>query len=118
MCRPVMAKKLAPKSGGAIGQSSAHSFANVEPGRTPKGGRPSLMRWFHSIECRTMKTRPPSIVAPIQRRAAFRRLAAEARTAITIVKDDASRKSVITVEKMMEGLNGKGVGHWSLAARA
>src|ERR1043166_3082444 len=111
MCRPVMAKKLAPKSGGACGQRSAHSFANVEPGRTPNGRKPSVMRWFHSIEWSTMKTRPPSIVAPIQRRAAFRRLAAEARTAITIVKDEASRKSVITVEKMIEGLKGNGVGH-------
>src|SRR5205085_8380868 len=115
MCSPVMAKKLAPKSGGAIGQCLAHSSANVEPAFTPKGRRPSPIRWLHSMECRTMKTRPPSIVAPIQRRAACKRFAAEALTAITIVKEDAKRKSVITVEKMMLGLKGNGVGHWSLA---
>ena len=47
-----------------------------------------------------------------------RNLRRDPRTAITIVKDDAKRKSVITVEKMMLGLKGNGVGHWSLAARA
>ena len=46
---------------------------------------------------------PPNIVAKIQRRAARRRLCADALTAMTIVKLDASRKSVIVVEKMIEG---------------
>jgi hypothetical protein len=55
------------------------------------------MRW------RTRNIRPPNIVAPIQRRAACSWLCADALTAITIVKLDASRKSVIVVEKMMEG---------------
>ena len=61
------------------------------------------MRFIHSMRWRMRKARPPTIVAPIQRRAAFRRLCAEARTAITIVKLDAKRKSVITVENTMLG---------------
>src|SRR5215211_5149072 len=112
MWRPVMAKKLAPKSGGASGQRRAHSPASR------KGRRPSWMRCSHSMRWRTRKARPPNIVAMIQRRATFRRLWADALTAITLVKLDASRKSVIVVEKMMEGKKGKGVGQASLETRA
>jgi hypothetical protein len=97
MWSPVMAKKLAPKSGGASGQRCAHSPASR------KGRRPSWMRCSHSIKWRTRKQSPPNIVAMIQRRAARSRLCAEALTAITIVKLDARRKSVIVVEKMIEG---------------
>src|ERR671927_1744615 len=97
MCRPVMAKKLAPKSGGEAGQRCAHS-----PARR-KGRSPSSIRCFHSIKWRTRKAVPPTIVAKIQRRADFNWFAAEALTAITIVNDDARRQSVIVVEKMMDG---------------
>src|SRR5687768_728829 len=112
MWRPVIAKKLAPKSGGAEGHFSAISCARR------KGRRPSSMRCFHSKRWRMRKARPPTIVAPIQRRADFKWLCAEARTAITIVKLDARRQSVIVVEKRIEGENGNGVGHDSLDARA
>src|ERR1044071_814681 len=97
MWRPVMAKKLAPKSGGDAGQRCAHSPASRN------GGRPASIRCFHSIKCSTRKAVPPSIVAPIQRRADFKWFAAEAFTAMTIVKLDASRQTVIVVEKIIDG---------------
>jgi hypothetical protein len=53
--------------------------------------------------CSARKVRPPSIVAPIQRRAFRRSRRADAATAMTIVKLEANRQSVITVEKMMLG---------------
>src|SRR3954466_8380279 len=112
MCRPVIAKKLAPKSGGDLGHRSAHSPARRN------GRSPSSIRCFHSIKCSTRKAVPPTIVAKIQRRADFSWFAAEAFTAITIVKLEARRHRVIVVEKMMDGKIGNGVGHWSLAARA
>src|ERR1044072_1240600 len=112
MCRPVIAQKRARKGGGEAGQRCAHS-----PARR-KGRRPSSIRCFHSIKCSTRKAVPPTIVAKIQRRADLSSFAAEALTAITSVKLDASRQSVIVVEKMIDGKMGKGVGHWSLAARA
>src|SRR5215471_17685822 len=109
MCSPVMPKKADPNSGDAPGHLLAQSAGSCD------GLSPSPIRWFHSNKCSTMNAAPPSMVARIHLRAAERSRLVEAETAITIVKLLDSRHSVITVENVMLGWNGNGVGQFTLA---
>jgi hypothetical protein len=65
-----------------------------------------------------MKAAPKNIVAKIHLRAILFRPCLAADTAKTIVKLLDSKTSVITVEKIMLGVNGNGVGHSTLEKRA
>jgi hypothetical protein len=65
-----------------------------------------------------MKAAPKNMVAKIHLRAILFLPCLAADTAKTIVKLLDSRTSVITVEKTILGLNGNGVGHWTLLKRA
>jgi hypothetical protein len=65
-----------------------------------------------------MKVAPKNMVAKIHLRALLFLPRLAAATANTIVKLLDRRTSVITVEKMMLGLNGNGVGQATLETRA
>src|SRR5262249_2988330 len=97
MCMPVMPKKVAPKSGVEPGQRSTHAAGSWN------GFNPSVIRWFHSIMCSTIKVAPSRAVAIIHMRTFDLSRRAEAETAITIVKLEESSTSVITDEKTMLG---------------
>src|SRR5687768_4390082 len=97
MCMPVMPKNVAPKRGVAPGHFSAHSCGRAN------GVRPSSIRCFHSIACRTINVAPRMAVAMIHLRAADNCRLAEADTANTIVKLDESSTSVMIDEKTMLG---------------
>jgi hypothetical protein len=102
MCRPVIAKKVAPKSGvGGIPSTVVNAFTQCS-GRK-NGCRPSWIKCLHSIKCRTINATPKNIVAKIHFRAAFLSPRLEADTPNTIVKLDESRQNVITDEKTILG---------------
>jgi hypothetical protein len=102
MCKPVIVKKVAPKSGeGGTPSVVVNTFTQCS-GR--KNGRiPSCIRWFHSIKCSTMNETPKKIVASIHFRAFALSPLLDADTPKTIVKLDDSRQKVITDEKTMLG---------------
>src|SRR5258708_2329167 len=102
MCKPVIAKKVAPNNGvGGVPSVVVNTLAQCS-GR--KNGRsPSLIKWFHSIMCSTTKDRPSRIVATIHFRAAALSPRADAETPKTIVKLDDNKQNVITEEKTMLG---------------
>src|SRR5215210_3961604 len=109
MCNPVIAKNVAPNRGDGKVPSGAVNFVTHSAG-SEKGRRPSSIRCFHSIKCKTRNATPKRIVSSSHFLTAFRSLRAEAETPITIVRLDDSRQSVMIIEKMMLGLKGKGVG--------
>src|SRR5712691_6795377 len=104
-----MVKNVAPNKGVGSAPLGALNVSIQCAGRL-NGRRPSLIKWFHSMRCSTIKARPKKIVARIHLRAAAFSPRLEAETPNTIVKLDESRQNVITDEKMMLGLKGKGVG--------
>src|SRR6266545_4632810 len=93
MCKPVMVKKVAPNKGEGNLPSEVVKVETQWAGKL-NGRRPSLIKWFHSIRCRTTKATPK-----------------------TIVRLDESKQKVMTDEKMMLGRNGKGVGQTFEARR-
>src|ERR1700694_5788809 len=110
MCSPVMAKNVAPKSGdggvpSVVVKASTH-FCGRKNGR-----RPSPIKCFHSNKCSTTKVSPSRIAARIYLRGAALSPRVDAETPKTIVKLEDNRQKVITEEKMILGLKGKGVGH-------
>src|SRR5258705_13226994 len=116
MCRPVIAKKVAPKSGDGGVPSVVVKTLTQCSGRK-KGCKPSWIRWRHSNKCSTTKVNPRRIVAIIHFRAPALSARREAETPKTIVKLEDNRQNVITEEKMMLGLKGKGVGQTFEARR-
>src|SRR5207248_11253731 len=104
MCKPVMPKNVAPNNGDAFGHSFNHSFGTVN------GRSPSSIRCFHSNRCSTMNVTPKRMVNRIHFLTAFLFPRADAETPIIIVKLEVRRHRVMTVVKMMLGLNGYGVG--------
>src|SRR6266853_2909448 len=116
MCRPVIAKNVAPKSGDGGVPSVVVKTLTQCSGRK-KGRRPSPIKCFHSNKCSTTKVNPSRIVATIHFRAPALSPRLEAETPKTIVKLDDNRQKVITEEKMILGLKGKGVGHTFEARR-
>src|SRR5580692_7003712 len=85
MCMPVMPKNTAPKSG--------------EPSGLLVMVKCSLKIMFiHSVKCRPVKIKPPSMVATIHMTVFLRSLRCAAITAITIVSELASSTIVIVVE--------------------
>src|ERR1051325_10435253 len=107
-----MPKKAEPNRGEASGHRFSHSSGSEN------GASPSLIRRFHSMRWSTMKVAPKNMVARIHLRAFFFLPSFAADTAKTIVRLLDRRTSVITVEKIMLGLNGNGVGHCTLLKRA
>src|SRR5437762_3142180 len=102
MCRPVIAKKVAPNNGDGGTPSVVVNTCTQCSGR--KNGRsPSLIRWFHSIRCSTINATPKKIVARIHLRAPALSPLLEAETPNTMVKLDDNRQNVITDEKTMLG---------------
>src|SRR6476469_1987597 len=102
MCRPVMVKNVAPKSGDGNRPSEVVKVVTQFSGKT-KGRRPSPIRWFHSIRWRTTNDAPKKIVAQIHLRALSLSPRLEADTPKTIVRLDESRQKVMTDEKTMLG---------------
>src|SRR5215510_6545308 len=102
MCRPVMVKKVAPKSG-VGGTPSAVVNALTQCSGRKNGRTPSPIRWFHSIKCSTTKAKPKKIVARIHFLAPALSPRLDADTPNTIVKLEESRQKVITDEKTMLG---------------
>src|SRR6266550_7178881 len=109
MCSPVMVKNVAPNAGVGNRPSEAVKVDTQWAGKL-NGRRPSLIRWFHSMRCRTMKAAPKNIVARIHLRAAVLSPRLDAETPKTIVRLDESKQKVMTDEKTMLGRNGNGVG--------
>src|SRR6266540_1730801 len=109
MCKPVMVKKVAPNKGVGNLPSEVVNVATQWAGKL-NGRRPSLIKWFHSMRCRTTKAAPKTIVARIHLRAAALSPRLDADTPKTIVRLDESKQKVMTDEKMILGRNGKGVG--------
>src|SRR6185503_10302412 len=107
-----MPKNVEPNSGEAPGHFSAHSCGSSN------GWSPSPIRCCHSIKWSTINVSPSTIVASSHFRAepSLPRLAAE--TANTIVNELDSSTNVIMLENTMLGLNGNGVGQFTLEARA
>src|SRR6267142_5155129 len=104
MCSPVSAKNVPPNNG------TPHSL--------PKAVTCSLLiRFSHSEMCRTTNARPPTMVARIHPTVALRFPWFMACTAITMVRLLDSRQNVITLEKMMLGEKGKGVGQLGVESR-
>src|SRR6266446_936248 len=116
MCRPVIAKNVAPKSGVGGIPSVVVNFSTHSCGRK-NGRRPSPIKCFHSNKCRTTKVNPSRIVAMIHLRVPALSPRLDAETPKTIVKLEDNRQNVITDEKMMLGLKGNGVGQTFEARR-
>src|SRR4030095_9845325 len=102
MCRPVIAKKVAPNSGEGGTPSVVVKTWTQCSGRL-NGRSPSSIKCFHSIKCSTMNVTPKKIVAKIHFRAFSFSPRLEAETPKTIVKLEDSRQKVITDEKTMLG---------------
>src|SRR5436190_2981778 len=102
MCKPVIAKNVAPKSAvGGVPSARVKTFAQCSGKK--KGRRPSSSKCFHSIKWSTTNAAPKNIVARIHFRAPALSPLADAETPKTIVKLDYSREKVITDEKTMLG---------------
>src|SRR4030095_9450125 len=101
MCRPVMVKNVAPKSGVGGTPLAVKTFTQCS-GRK-NGLTPSAIRWFHSIKCSTINATPKKIVARIHFRAPALSPRLDAETPNTMVKLEDSRQKVITEEKTMLG---------------
>src|SRR5258705_9252264 len=102
MCKPVIVKKVAPKSGDGNRPSEVVKVCTQCSGKL-KGRNPSLYKWFHSIRWRMTKAAPKKIVARIHLRARDLSPRLEAETPKTIVKLDDSRQKVMIDEKTMLG---------------
>src|SRR5687768_10290299 len=102
MCRPVIVKKVAPKSGDGSCPSVVVNTCTQCSGRR-NGPSPSCIKWFHSIKWRTMKAAPKNIVASIHLRAAALSPRLDADTPNTMVKLDDSRQNVMTDAKTILG---------------
>src|ERR1700694_2425027 len=102
MCRPVMVKNVAPNNG--VGNlPSAVVNVDIQCAGKLNGRRPSLIKWFHSIRCRTTNAAPKNIVARIHLRAPALSPRLDAETPKTIVKLEESRQKVMTDEKTILG---------------
>src|SRR5215216_1502252 len=102
MCKPVIVKKVAPKSG-LGGTPFVVVNACTQCSGRKKGRSPSSIRCRHSIKWSTMNAVPNTIVARIHLRAFALSPLLDADTPNTIVKLDDSRQNVITEEKTMLG---------------
>src|SRR5687767_15006778 len=105
-----MVKNVAPNKGDGSLPSVVVNACTHSAGRL-NGLRPSCIRWFHSMRCRTRNDTPKKIVPRIHVRAFALSPRLEADTANTIVRLDESRQKVINDANRMLGLNGNGVGH-------
>src|SRR5215211_7939613 len=102
MCRPVIVKNVAPKSG-LGGTPSVVVNACTQCSGRKNGRSPSSIRCRHSIKWSTIKAVPKKMVARIHFRAFALSPLLDADTPNTIVKLDESRQKVITDEKTMLG---------------
>src|SRR5688572_4573643 len=101
MCRPVIAKNVAPKSGEGGTPFSVNACTQCSGRKS--GRKPSCIRCCHSIKWSTIKATPKTIVAKIHFRALAFSPLLDADTPNTIVKLDDNRQNVITDEKTMLG---------------
>src|ERR1044072_4573252 len=102
MCRPVIVKKVAPKSGEGGTPSVVVNTLTQCSGRNNRL-MPSLITWFHSIKWSTINVTPKKIVAKIHFLSPALSPRLEAETPSTIFKLDDNRQNVITDEKTMLG---------------
>src|ERR1044071_3466322 len=104
ICRPVMAKNVAPNSGTPQGFWNGVTFS-------------WLISFNHSERCSTTNVPPAIMVAMIHFTVAERLTTFIECTAITMVKLLVNSAKVITLEKMMAGEKSNGFGQSGFATR-